>query len=158
MKKLQLVGAALLAGSTWLSGCADTGYGQPASKPSRQSEYSTTSQSQVTGHGVIEAIDIAPAASSSPLNAGTVVGGVVGGVLGNQIGGGSGRTAATVAGAVGGAMVGNKVEQNRTAGRQSYQIRVKLDNGAYQTVTQDEMGDLHVGNRVRIENNRVYRY
>ncbi|MFC3108620.1 glycine zipper 2TM domain-containing protein [Undibacterium arcticum] len=166
MNKHKIVGIALLAGSALLTGCADTGqpasqpYNQPYSQPASpaQGSYPTSSQNYASGYGVIEAIDVAPAASSSPVNAGTVLGGVVGGLLGNQVGSGSGRTAATVAGAVGGAVVGNQIEKSRTAPSQAYQIRVRLDNGSYQTVAQDDVGDLRVGNRVRIENNRVYRY
>ncbi|MFC6519009.1 glycine zipper 2TM domain-containing protein [Undibacterium arcticum] len=119
MNKHKIVGIALLAGSALLTGCADTGqpasqpYNQPYSQPASpaQGSYPTSSQNYASGYGVIEAIDVAPAASSSPVNAGTVLGGVVGGLLGNQVGSGSGRTAATVAGAVGGAVVGNQIEK-----------------------------------------------
>jgi hypothetical protein len=34
---------------------------------------------------------------------------------------------------------------------------VRLDNGAYQTVTQQSINDLRVGDQVRIENDRVSR-
>jgi outer membrane lipoprotein SlyB len=167
MNAHRLVGVGLLAGGILMTGCADTGYGLPGSQPASQpysqpaypaqGNYPTSSQSYAAGYGVIEAIEAVPAGSSSPVNAGTVLGGVVGGLLGNQVGSGSGRTAATVAGAVGGAVVGNQIEQSRTA-RQAYHIRVRLDNGSYQTIAQEDVGDLRVGNRVRIENNRVYRY
>lgn len=39
----------------------------------------------------------------------------------------------------------------------AYQISVRLENGSYQTIQQDSLVDLQVGNRVRIENGRVYR-
>jgi outer membrane lipoprotein SlyB len=95
---------------------------------------------------------------NSGIGAGAVVGGVVGGVLGNQVGGGSGRSLATAAGVVGGALVGNQIQKNNQQTRDVYQIGIRLDNGAYQTMTLDAVGDLRVGNRVRIENNRVFRY
>ena len=100
-----------------------------------------------------------PGSNSGSSGAGAVIGGVVGGLLGNQVGGGNGKTAATVAGVVGGAVVGNQIEKtNKTQARDMYQISVRLDNGAYQTVVQDSASDLRVGNRARIENGRVYRY
>lgn len=93
------------------------------------------------------------------IGAGAVIGGVVGGVAGNQIGGGRGKTAATVAGAVGGAIVGNEVQKRNSANRgDAYQIRVRLDRGGYVTIAQRNIGDLRVGDQVRIENDVVYRY
>lgn len=65
---------------------------------------------------------------------GAVAGGVLGGVLGNQIGHGGGRAAATVLGAVGGGYLGNTVEQ-RTRTKTSYEVRVRMDDGALRTVT-----------------------
>jgi len=96
--------------------------------------------------------------SSGGIGAGTVVGGVVGGLLGNQVGSGTGRTAATAAGAVGGAVAGHEVDKRRQQPASMYQVGVRLDNGSYQTVMQDSVADLSVGNRVRIENGRAYRY
>jgi outer membrane lipoprotein SlyB len=110
-------------------------------------------------YGVVDSIQVVQQnTGNSGIGAGAVVGGVVGGVLGNQVGGGSGRTLATAAGVVGGALVGNQIQHNNQQTRDVYQIGVRLDNGAYQTMTLDAVGDLRVGNRVRIENNRVFRY
>ena len=56
-------------------------------------------------------------------------------------------------------MVGHEIEQRNAQPRGDvYQIGVRLNNGAYQTVTQESVTDLRVGSRVRIENDRVYRY
>jgi outer membrane lipoprotein SlyB len=107
--------------------------------------------------GTVDSIQVVQASSGNGSGIGTVAGGVVGGALGNQVGEGRGRTAATVAGAIGGAMVGNQMERNAT-GHQTYQIGVRLDNGSYQTIQQDSVGDLQVGTRVRIENGHAYRY
>ena len=93
------------------------------------------------------------------MGAGAVLGGVVGGLIGSQVGGGRGKTAATAAGAIGGVLVGNEIEhRNNTQVRNMYQIGISLDDGTYQTVTQDSITELHVGNRVRIEGEQVYRY
>lgn len=132
--------AFFLAMATSLCGCANTN--QPAVSSSR------------AVYGVIDSIE-SSRDGSSDLGAGTVIGGVVGGVLGHQVGGGSGRDLSTIAGAVGGAVVGHQIEKSR---RQSaYSVRVRLDNGDYETVTQQDVSDLRVKDRVRIENNRVLR-
>lgn len=135
-----------------MSGCAST---NPYSNPRSETSPSYPS-AQSSGYGVIEAIETTQA-SGNGVGVGTVLGGVIGGVLGNQVGGGSGKTAATVAGAVGGAVVGHEIEK-RNQTQNEYRIRVRFDNGNYQTVTQDSLNDLQVGNRVRVENNRVSRY
>ena len=71
--------------------------------------------------------------------------------------GGRGNDVATVAGAVGGAVVGHEIEKgNRVP--DAYRIRVRMDNGSYESFTQDSANDLRVGDHARIENERVYRY
>lgn len=102
------------------------------------------------------------AANSAPRGnstAGTLIGGAVGAILGNQVGSGSGRAAATVLGAVGGAVVGNKIAQNRDGSYDSnvYRISVQTDNGQWRSYDVSATGDLRVGDRVRIENNVLYR-
>jgi len=107
---------------------------------------------------VVESIQLVQQRGGSNGVGGAVVGGVVGGVVGNQIGGGSGRSLATAAGVVGGALVGNQIQKNNQPVYNVYQVGIRLDNGALQTMTLDNVGDLRVGNRVRIENNQLYRY
>jgi outer membrane lipoprotein SlyB len=139
--------------ATFLGGCAIPA--QQVSSPT----YPASSPAYATSYGSVNSIQTIPASPTGGIGVGTVVGGVVGGLLGNQIGGGDGRKLATVAGVVGGAVVGNQVEQrNRAPARDMYQISVRLDNGSYQTIEQDSLGDLRVGNRARIENGRVSRY
>jgi outer membrane lipoprotein SlyB len=87
---------------------------------------------------------------------GTVIGGIVGGLIGTQIGSGSGQTAATVAGAVGGAIAGNQIEKRRRQNDETFRISVRMDNGSYQTVLQDDVNDLRTGDRVRVEAGRIY--
>lgn len=96
-----------------------------------------------------------PARSSG---VGAVLGGVAGAVVGHQIGGGIGKDVATVAGAVGGAAAGNAIERNRnTTIRETYRVSVQLDNGGGRAYDVPAMGDLRVGDRVRIENGLLYR-
>jgi outer membrane lipoprotein SlyB len=85
---------------------------------------------------------------------GAAGGAVLGGLLGNQIGGGTGRQLATVAGAVGGAVVGNQVEGNMKA-THSYEIRVRLDDGAHRTFRQNSAPAWRNGDRVRIVNGHL---
>jgi len=88
---------------------------------------------------------------------GTVAGAVIGGVAGHQVGKGKGNTAATVAGTAGGAYVGHQLEKRNQAPA-SYAVAVRMDNGSYQTVTQETTGGLQAGDRVRIDNGYIQRY
>jgi len=150
MKRTYTTIVLLVATTAFMSGCASD-YSRPA--PNEPYSQQTTPQSYSHTHGVIESIDIVRA--NDPGIAGTVIGGVIGGVLGHQIGGGSGKTAATIVGAAGGAVVGHQIEENNQ-GPDQYRVRVNLGNGRSQTVTQDDITDLHVGSRVTIENDHVY--
>ena len=155
MKINRIVVAALLAASTFIAGCAAPGYPQASSPypaPAGQQ------QGYYASYGVVDSIQVVNGGAPGGMGVGTVVGGVVGGLLGNQVGGGTGRAVATAAGVVGGAVVGNQVEQRNRQGGTAYQIGVRLDNGSYQTYTQESVGDLNIGNRVRVDNGRVYRY
>ena len=153
-----LIIATFIAVATLATACANDGY-MPASSTS-----STYSSSSVT-YGVIEAIETVPGDSGSGgiagsgIGAGTIIGGVVGGVLGHQVGGGTGQDIATAAGVVGGAVVGHEIDKrNQQQQDDVYSIRVRIDNGGYQTLTQQSINDLRVGDRVRIENGNIYRY
>ena len=86
--------------------------------------------------------------------AGAVAGGVVGGVLGHEIFGG---TAATVVGAAGGAVAGNNLERNYRKQVTGYAVHVRLDDGRSRTITMTHVGDLRVGDRVRVDGGRVHR-
>jgi outer membrane lipoprotein SlyB len=158
--------ATVLIASSFLAGCAtpyqqsnnSQNYPQPSSQGYNNNQGYNNQQGYNTQYGVIDSIQVSRASNSGGIGAGSIVGGLVGGLLGNQVGGGTGRAVATAAGVVGGAVVGNQVEQNRSAGREVYQVNVRLDSGQYESITLDNVNDLRVGNRVRIENGRVYRY
>ena len=151
MKTNHVVIAAAIAPATFLSGCARPP--QQAGTPT----YPVSSPMNATYYGVVDSIQASPAPPAGGIGAGAVLGGVVGGLLGNQVGGGDGKKLATVAGVVGGAVVGNQIEQGRKAPAM-YQVSVRLDNGGYQTIEQESVGDLRAGVRARIQNGRVYRY
>ena len=109
------------------------------------------------------AVPLAPAGSITGIDpirtrpqgsgAGAVVGGVLGGVLGNQFGHGLGRAAMTGVGAAGGAIAGNNVERNYKEAVVGYRVHVRLDNGSTRTFERQSIGNLHVGDRVRLDAN-----
>ncbi|MGI8894044.1 MAG: glycine zipper 2TM domain-containing protein [Casimicrobiaceae bacterium] len=112
-------------------------------------------RSERVEYGVVESIDMFRHGSNSPVGVGSILGGVAGGVLGHQIGSGSGNTIATIAGAIGGALLGNQIERSNQ--RDRYRVTVRLDSGATLSFTEVGEGDLRVGDRVRILNDRVVR-
>jgi outer membrane lipoprotein SlyB len=157
--------AALVAAGAVLGGCAssspdpyygnngyaNSGYNNGAYRDGYRDNASA-------GYGTIESIQVTNAEGRTS-GAGAIVGGLVGALAGNQVGSGGGRTAATVAGGVAGAAIGNNVERNRNAdGQQMYAVNIRLDNGEYRTIVQDNVYDLRVGNRVRVVDGHVYRY
>jgi len=107
-------------------------------------------------HGRVEAIQVYRKSDNQPVNVGTVLGGLAGGIVGHQIGGGHGNTAATVLGAVAGAVVGDEVEKRQVEGER-YRVTVRLDSGATLSVEDTRDVELRVGDRVRVENNRISR-
>ena len=102
--------------------------------------------------GTIVAIEIYRASDNQPINVGAVLGGIAGGVIGHQIGSGRGNTAATI----GGAVAGNEIEKKQVQGSW-YRITVRLDSGSSLIVDDTRDVNLRVGDRVRLENNRLHR-
>ena len=145
----------ILAGTALLGGCAsaDSRYDRYDNGGSRYSG----ARSNEGYYGVVDSIEFARGGSNDNAVAGTIIGGVIGGVLGHQVGGGTGNSVATVAGAVGGAVVGHEIGKGN-AETDAYRVRIRFDNGSYQTTTQASIGDLRVGDGVRIENGQAYRY
>lgn len=115
-------------------------------------------QAGYANYGVIDSIDIVPAEHEHSGAGGAIVGGVIGGLLGHQIGRGSGNTAATVVGAVGGAVAGNEIAEHANRPGNVFRVRVVLENGAQMMLNESSIGDLRVGDRVRVENNQLFRY
>lgn len=142
-----LLAAAMAASALLLGACAPPpSYYGPASYAPPRVQY-----------GVVEAIDVVQSGGAPPSGAGAVIGGIAGGLLGHQIGSGSGNTAATIVGAVGGAVVGNEVERQNNAPVGRYRIRVRTDSGSMIDLINPNDLNLRVGDRVRLEGNRVFR-
>jgi outer membrane lipoprotein SlyB len=99
--------------------------------------------------GVVESIGKVKR-EGAPTVAGTIGGAVVGGILGSQIGGGSGKTIATGAGAVGGAIAARELEK-RLAGKEVWQVIVRMSNGTMRAVQFENEPQLKVGEQVNVE-------
>ncbi len=98
--------------------------------------------------GVIEAVNEVDTKGQGS-GVGAVGGAVVGGLLGNQVGSGHGRQLATVAGAIGGAFAGNQIE-GKVKTTHSYDITVRMEDGASRTIHQSEQPSWRSGDHVRI--------
>jgi uncharacterized protein YcfJ len=94
---------------------------------------------------------------SGPNIPGAILGAVAGGLIGNQIGSGSGRDAATVLGGAAGAAVGSQVGRSTQVADAVYRITVQTDSGVIRYYDVPASGDLHVGDRVRVDNGVIYR-
>lgn len=155
MKNLRLI-SAMTAVGTLLSACATT---EPRTYYEPQATYSNSYPAPANARynvGYVERIEIIRKDAGRNI-AGTVIGGVVGGLIGSQIGGGSGRTAATIIGATGGAIAGNQVDNRPRREDETFRVTVRYDNGTYHTLHQDDLVNLRTGDRVRVEDGRIYR-
>lgn len=157
MKSMQIILISAMAVATLLGGCANSS--NPAAPISTSSGLPTSSSSSsFIGYGVVEDIEAIKASDDDNHITGLLVGGVVGGLLGHQAGSGKGQAAATVAGAVGGAVAGREIERRmQSTNREGHRVRVRLSNGTIHTVTQSSVSDIKVGDRVRVDNDRVSR-
>lgn len=170
MRKFTRVSAMLAGGAAvaMLAACADyPTYGAYNSYPTYSTTTTTTSypvaQYPVAGieYGRVTGIEYMPAgtrASASPNILGAIVGGLAGAALGSTIGGGAGRTAATVLGGVAGAGIGNQIQRNHEGYTMApgYRVTMQSDAGVIRTYEVPATGDLHVGDRVRVDNGVIY--
>lgn len=112
-------------------------------------------------YGVVRALDpVSGSSARSTSGTGAVVGGVAGGVVGRQFGDSSyGRAAGTAVGVLIGAVLGNEIERQNNGGKgQAYtRVLVTMDQGGERRFNLANTDNLRVGDRVRIENNQVYR-
>jgi len=107
-------------------------------------------------YGRVTDIDVLTV-ESRPSGGGAVLGAVIGGVIGHQVGKGTGRDLATGAGVIGGAMAGNSVEKRNGRDTDIYRITVKFKNGSRQQFDYEEINDLRVGDRVKVEGGQIER-
>lgn len=165
MTKMNKFGTALaVMGVLTLGGCGTMNPFDNSSQGTANPEV-VNSGGAYPGYGVVQSIDLVQQGTTgntgiggSGIGLGTIAGAVVGGVLGHQVGSGTGNTVATVAGAAGGAYIGHELEkgqQQKTA--DVYRFTIRMDSGAYQSLTQNTNGGFRVGDRVRIENGFLQR-
>ena len=159
MKSMQVILVGAMTAATLLGGCANSSNPVPSNNTSSwPSTPPSSSSSNFIGYGVVEDIETIKVSDDGKNIAGTLIGGAVGGLLGHQVGSGRGQTAATVAGAVGGAVAGHEIEnRSQVASREEYRVRVRLSNGTTHTVTQSSVSGIKIGDRVRVDNDRVSR-
>ena len=116
----------------------------------------------------IQTVQMGATSATNPSTSRAVVGGIIGAVVGSVVGknidNGHSRAGATVLGAGAGAAIGHRSGQNAEAnaaasgaGAPAYRVTVQTDQGAWRTFEVGALGDLHVGDRVRVENNVIYR-
>ena len=106
--------------------------------------------------GTIESIDMVRSGSQTS-GGGALLGGAVGALAGHQIDHGNHKAAATLFGAVAGALIGNQVEKQRSGAQDVYRVSVRFDNGAQRSFDYAQLGDIRVGDRVRVDGDQVYR-
>ena len=160
MKTISALGITFAAATALLAGCADMPSNQqqyPSQQYPSQNYPSQNYRPQSASYGTVERMEIIRSGDSNNV-VGTIIGGIIGGVIGHQIGNGNGQTAATVVGAAGGAYVGNQVEQRLRTANETFRVTVRMDNGSYQTITENNISDLRTGDRVRIDGNGLSRY
>jgi outer membrane lipoprotein SlyB len=145
-RPLRLAAAALAA--ILATGCAV----HPATQPSPP-----TPSAYRVEYGQVQSIDLVRAESQTT-GGGALLGGVIGAVVGRQIGSGSGKAAGTAVGALGGAIIGNQIEKNNRGARDFYRVAIVTQAGQVRTFDYQQLADLRVGDRVRIEDNQVFRY
>lgn len=139
----------------------------PVYSPSRQAPvyesgpaYSRSRQAEAqVQYGVVGAIqplvERRPAGVST--GAGAVIGGIAGAVIGRQFGNSSdGRANGTILGALGGVIVGDQIERQQ-ASRSIIRVSVNLERGGTRSFDFSDVGDLRIGDRVRVEGNQLYR-
>jgi outer membrane lipoprotein SlyB len=156
MKTISPLGIAFVTGAVALAGCAEQPGYQSAQYPSQQYPYQQY-PAQSAYYGTVDRIEVTNRAGDNAI-AGTVIGGIVGGLIGSQVGGGVGNTVATVAGVAGGAYVGNQVASRQRGPQESFRVTVRMDNGAFQTISEANISDLRTGDRVRVDGNNISRY
>jgi outer membrane lipoprotein SlyB len=175
MKSTKRISLLIAAAALGLSACTAPAPSDPAGYPGGPnyptsqypnyphyptSQYPSYPDNRYARWGTVESIEVVggePRGGTSGI--GAIGGAIAGGLLGNQVGHGAGRAAATVGGAVAGGVIGNEVEKrvdDRNAPQTLYRFRVRMDDGSYQTFTQETHENLRPGDRVRIDNGRVW--
>ncbi len=113
-------------------------------------------------YGRVANIEVFQPGATSGINVpgailGAVAGAVVGNVAGRAVGGSSTRDTAAVLGGVAGAAVGSQAGRTGTTGAPVYRVGIQTDQGVFRTYDVPAIGELRIGDRVRVENGVIYR-
>jgi outer membrane lipoprotein SlyB len=154
MTKAKVVFAVVAAGVA-AAACGSDPYSYSEPRYVQSGSYYSNRDVALSESGRVVAIDVVRGGGHTS-GAGAVVGGIVGGVVGHQFGSGRGNDVATAAGAVGGAVAGNEVERRRNDD-EAYRVVVEFRDGRQATFMQNSLDGIRVGDRVRVDGNRLYR-
>jgi outer membrane lipoprotein SlyB len=122
---------------------------------SPQSSYPQSPQAYAR-YGYVDSVEVVPATQQG-IGVGAVGGAIAGAVLGNTVTHGGARPVGTIGGAVVGGVIGNEIEKRVHPSQPAqYRYRVRMDDGSYQTFSQEVDANVRSGDRVRIENGRVW--
>ncbi len=135
MRRLMVVFVAFVLA---LAGCATTSPG-----------------ANISGTGVVLAIQETTEASTGASVAGAIGGAVVGAVLGGQIGGGFGQTVAATAGSIGGSMAGSSIAA-RASATSVWIVQIRFEDGIDRTVHVKELPAYRPGQRVRVDSGVIH--
>ncbi len=110
-------------------------------------------------YGTVSAVESGGGvAADAPRGSGAVIGGVLGAVIGRQMADGSrGKNIAAAVGAGVGALIGHEIEKNVRRDRGGVRVTVRLDDGRTRRFDVKDSDGLRVGDRVRIDGDRLYR-
>ena len=152
MKRKTMVAliAASLAPFLVASCAAPTHSGEPIA-------YTSDAVAQVE-YGYVDRVELYATGNDAPVGVGTLLSGMASGILGEPTGRRADLDAAvTTAFPPNDIAVGNEIGQNNRVDSTRYRIIVRLDSGVMMTIEDKHTTDLHAGDRVRVENNRVSR-
>jgi outer membrane lipoprotein SlyB len=124
--------------------------------PDRPPVYSPAGPGAYAQYGRVTHIETL-GSSRETSGAGAVAGGVIGAVVGRQIASDS-KAAGTVIGGVAGAVIGNEIEKDQRRSRERVRVTVRLDGGMIRYFDFAQVGDLRVGDRVRVDGDRLSRW
>jgi outer membrane lipoprotein SlyB len=141
-----------------LSACA-TQRPQASNAPVYSPSRTGAPQGYASSYGTVRSIEsIGASANETPQGGGAVIGGVLGAIVGRQFADSNhGKNLGTDHGAVGGALVGNEIQKNARRDSQGVRVNVQLEQGGVRSFDFQSIGELRVGDRVRIEGSQLYR-
>ncbi|HKB54179.1 MAG TPA: glycine zipper 2TM domain-containing protein [Ramlibacter sp.] len=113
---------------------------------------------RVTNIQYLQGTAVAPGQNVPGAILGGVAGAAAGNVLGSAVGGSNARGIGTVLGGAAGMALGSQAGRTVATGAPAYRVTVQTDQGVMRYFDVPSPGDLHVGDRVRVDNGVIYHY